>query len=348
MIFAAILIAGLLIGSVVSGQTATACSDGLDNDGDNRADYPNDPGCSSKKDTSELNPKIACDDSIDNDGDGKRDYPADTGCQSLRDSSERGPKACDNGKDDDRDGMIDFPNDPGCVDTLDNDEKNAPITQCNDRLDNDGDGTTDYPNDPGCSSTSDNSEKGTTACDNNYDDDFDSKVDYPADGDCSGPSDTTEYGTCADSDTGIRIYSEGSISGVKDGQSFIYTDYCAGSTSIVEYYCGTYYSPSSKTQTCPIGLNGTMYSTGQCVNGACVREQQSTNSCTDSDFGFDIHSKGTVNGTQSGQSFSYTDYCVDESNLVEYQCYNNGPYSYEYTCQANQTAGPLCVQGACV
>lgn len=36
------------------GQTDPACSDGVDNDGDGRIDFPNDPGCASASDTSEV------------------------------------------------------------------------------------------------------------------------------------------------------------------------------------------------------------------------------------------------------------------------------------------------------
>lgn len=200
-VFVAVLMIGVLIGSIVNAGPAqrNQCNDGMDNDGDNKIDYPNDPGCSSKSDKSELNSNVQCDDGMDNDGDGKRDYPSDTGCSSLTDTSERGTLQCDNGKDDDNDGKIDYPNDPGCT----------------------------------------------------------------------NPSDSSE-------------------------------------------------------------------------------DDPVLNSCFDSDFGFNIYVQGTVNGTQNGQSFSNTDYCFDENVLVEYQCYNNGPYSYTYTCQANQTTGSVCVQGACV
>ena len=37
------------------GGDAAACSDGIDNDGDGRVDFPNDPGCSSPQDDSEAN-----------------------------------------------------------------------------------------------------------------------------------------------------------------------------------------------------------------------------------------------------------------------------------------------------
>ncbi|MDD4287687.1 MAG: hypothetical protein PHN33_05060, partial [Candidatus Peribacteraceae bacterium] len=100
------------------------CSDGIDNDQDGAADYPNDFSCSSATDNDETNPKAQCQDGIDNDGDGRTDYPSDPGCSSKQDNSEKnstGPQ-CDNGIDDDQDGKIDYPQDPGCTDPTDNSE----------------------------------------------------------------------------------------------------------------------------------------------------------------------------------------------------------------------------------
>ena len=61
------------------GGRKCACSDGVDNDGDGLVDWPLDPGCSSSRDTSELNPDVQCDDGVDNDGDGMVDA-IDCGC----------------------------------------------------------------------------------------------------------------------------------------------------------------------------------------------------------------------------------------------------------------------------
>jgi hypothetical protein len=47
--------------------------DGVDNDGDTFADFPDDPGCFSAQASSET---TACDDGLDNDGDGFCDMPA--------------------------------------------------------------------------------------------------------------------------------------------------------------------------------------------------------------------------------------------------------------------------------
>ena len=66
------------------------CSDGIDNDGDGKIDYPNDPGCSDPADNDETNPATApvCGDSMDNDSDGQTDWPNDYGCSSAAGTSE--------------------------------------------------------------------------------------------------------------------------------------------------------------------------------------------------------------------------------------------------------------------
>jgi hypothetical protein len=58
---------------------ATACIDGLDNDGDGFTDYPDDPGCADADDLSERSPLLICDDGSDNDGDGLIVCPGEDG-----------------------------------------------------------------------------------------------------------------------------------------------------------------------------------------------------------------------------------------------------------------------------
>ena len=67
-----------------------ACLNGIDDDGDNRADYPLDPGCTEPEDRDETDPDVlpACADDEDNDGDGLVDYPLDRGCRSAADEDE--------------------------------------------------------------------------------------------------------------------------------------------------------------------------------------------------------------------------------------------------------------------
>ncbi len=69
------------------------CNDGVDDDGDGKADFPDDPGCSDTDDNDETDtcPGAGCPqcgDGIDNDGDGHTDYPDDTNCMSASGASE--------------------------------------------------------------------------------------------------------------------------------------------------------------------------------------------------------------------------------------------------------------------
>jgi hypothetical protein len=77
---------GFVCDGVVGARTCrTQCSDGIDNNGDGRIDYPYDPGCTAPNDNSEATvcPGAscpACSDGVDNDGDGRIDYPSDPQC----------------------------------------------------------------------------------------------------------------------------------------------------------------------------------------------------------------------------------------------------------------------------
>jgi probable HAF family extracellular repeat protein len=85
-----------------------ACDDGVDNDGDDLVDFPDDPGCAAL-DNDEHSPTLPCDDGVDDDGDGKADFQVDgTGdpaCVSVRSVSES--PQCQDGLDNDGDGLID-------------------------------------------------------------------------------------------------------------------------------------------------------------------------------------------------------------------------------------------------
>jgi Bacterial cadherin-like domain/RTX calcium-binding nonapeptide repeat (4 copies) len=113
------------------GDGPPQCNDGIDNDNEGAADFPDDPGCTSPTDNTESpnpqEPKKQCNDGIDNDGDGKIDLQ-----------------------------------DPGCASASDDTESPNPEVQCNDGIDNDGDGKIDFGtganNDPGCDSLTDDTE----------------------------------------------------------------------------------------------------------------------------------------------------------------------------------------------
>ena len=132
-----------------------ACSDGLDNDGDGRTDFPADPGCESPTDSDESDAP-QCSDGIDNDGAGGTDWPNDPSCYGPDDVTEDGTPACSDGIDDDGDGDIDFPADSDCVDA--NGVSEATLRECQDRTNNDANALTDFNtdtssfaiSDPGC------------------------------------------------------------------------------------------------------------------------------------------------------------------------------------------------------
>ncbi len=197
----------------------SACRDGIDNDGDGRADLadtgcasaddnseiPHDPACTGVNDPSEFE---QCRDGADNDSDGLIDL-ADPGCSNANDDNEGdGTSQCQDRFDNDGDGAIDFPADFSCASSSDNDETN-PRAQCQDGLDNDGDALTDNV-DPGCSSNQDNNEgDGTTQCQDGIDNDGDSATDFPADFSCSSKADNDEANPKAACQDGIDNDNDG-------------------------------------------------------------------------------------------------------------------------------------------
>jgi hypothetical protein len=114
----------------IASSRPAQCSDGVDNDGDGKTDFPADPQCASSSDNDESqaafqSPPSQCSDGVDNDGDTKTDYPADAQCTSA----------------------------------ADNDESQSDFQpECNDGIDNDGDGAIDHPADVNCDSAGDQSE----------------------------------------------------------------------------------------------------------------------------------------------------------------------------------------------
>lgn len=125
------------------------CSDGTDNDGDGKTDFPADLGCTDANDNDETDPPLPlpqCSDLVDNDTDGKIDT-ADPGCHTdgnagnaasydPNDISELDPGVdpqCSDDQDNDLDGKFDWDGmgapediDPGCTDAYDNTEEDTP------------------------------------------------------------------------------------------------------------------------------------------------------------------------------------------------------------------------------
>jgi hypothetical protein len=194
-----------------------ACSDRLDQDGDGALGFPDDPGCRSAADTTEI---VDCSDGIDGDGDGLVDYPADPGCTSADDGDERTLLACDNGQDDDRDGFADHLSDPGCAGPFDDSERSSALP-CDDDLDNDQDLRKDHPADTGCTAPDDPSEQeASQPCDDGLDNDQDGLIDYKGIGSrdpgCTAPDDPSERGTAV-CDNGLDDDGDGLVDQGDDG-----------------------------------------------------------------------------------------------------------------------------------
>ena len=109
--------------TITINTSGPACSDGVDNDGDGKIDYPADTGCPSGTGGTES---PQCSDSIDNDGDGRIDYPNDYGCSSASDDAESPNPQCSDGIDNNGNGKIDYPADPACTSPTDGNEQVQP------------------------------------------------------------------------------------------------------------------------------------------------------------------------------------------------------------------------------
>ncbi len=128
-------------------------------------DNSSDDNPSDQDDMTDDGPKMQCNDGIDNDGDGKIDYPEDPGCDfSTDDSEDTAPKPqCKDGRDNDGDGKMDYPDDPGCIAPehdieMDDCPDGVLCPQCGNGRDDDMNGTMDYPGDPGCDTAADPTE----------------------------------------------------------------------------------------------------------------------------------------------------------------------------------------------
>ena len=186
-----------------AGAAITACSDGVDNDGDGWIDLV-DPGCATTADTNEsMVGSDDCGDEVDNDGDGLVDG-FDPDCATPTGDSEAG--GCANGTDDDGDGWIDL-DDPDCPSVAG--EVGLSSAQCNDGVDNDGDGAVDAA-DPDCADGATISE--SSGCSDGADNDGDGWADS-ADPDCaSQPYLETGLGTSGCND-GLDNNGDGLIDG---------------------------------------------------------------------------------------------------------------------------------------
>ena len=134
--------------------------------------------------------------------------------------------------------------------------------------------------------------------------------------------------SCIDTDGGNKPNTKGIASGFLNGISYSKTDVCTANKSLTEYYCLNYKAISTNV-TCSSG----------CSNGAC--QQNITNTCADTDSGYNPTTKGIASGFLNGISYSKTDVCTANKSLTEYYCLNYKAISTNVTCSSG------CSNGAC-
>jgi hypothetical protein len=180
--------------------------------------------------------------------------------------------------------------------------------------------------------------------------------------------------SCSDSDGGNSPFVQGVTYGYLNQSYYNSTDYCVDSGTVKEYYCIGAYEHSTQ-QNCGTDYYGMNYcvnssvyrdfidyycSSGACgfsvtpefvescaygcLNGTC---QSPPNSCSDTDGGFVVGAFGTVSGYYFGSPYSYSDACVDNWTLSEWECAGGYAYNFaNYSCSwSNYT---MCMNGACV
>ncbi len=128
---------------------------------------------------------------------------------------------------------------------------------------------------------------------------------------------------CKETDNGDDPQHKGTVS--VNGKT--YEDHCVvpntlthmANPYLIEYYCENG-NVKNKTYECDYG----------CENGVCLEEPN--NLCSDTDGGKNYYEIGTVSGKVNGDSFSFTDECVEDeygyTYLREYYCEGN-TYKYE-------------------
>lgn len=150
-------------------------------------------------------------------------------------------------------------------------------------------------------------------CRDGNDNDGDGLVDWPADPGCSSKNDRDEN-NCGNAVVDGTEVCDGSNLGGESCSSLGFTGgvlSCASS-------CGA-------------------FDTSACYNY--------TNTCFDTDGGFDLTTAGTVYGNTSGVPFAVSDTCLDSVTLSERYCSGTIPLGYNISCVGNGTA---CVAGACI
>jgi hypothetical protein len=177
--------------------------------------------------------------------------------------------------------------------------------------------------------------------------------------------------SCSDTDGGINLPVQGTVSGYYNKVPYSNTDSCVDSGNVLEYYCTGDYAYNSQNSCGTDGYQGSNYCLSgniyrnytdySCATGACGSSitpmlQQTCqygctagtcnnppNNCSDTDGGMITAVFGTITGYNSGSWFEYNDSCVSSSIINERYC--SGVWAGQRN--LNCTINTSCISGAC-
>lgn len=265
----------------------------------------------------------------------------------------KAPSQCKDKTDNDGDGLTDWPDDPGCTNKNDKTETN-PSLECDDGIDNDGDSAVDT-SDTGCDSPTDDDETdcGDGVCEglenvaNCYDDCGECGNNIREGPEvCDGTSLAGEncitqgfdFGTlacvfdCTGFDTSGCEYNQTNQTNATCGNNFIEEDEVCDGTDLAGEDC---VSQGYDEGDLACLADCTDFDAAECINWPA-------NSCTDTDGNYNVWLQGTASGWYNGNAFNSTDYCVNQTNVMEYWCLGTIVQDTLASCNATN-----CTAGAC-
>ncbi|MBN1169398.1 hypothetical protein JXA56_00050 [Candidatus Micrarchaeota archaeon] len=133
---------------------------------------------------------------------------------------------------------------------------------------------------------------------------------------------------CSETDEGRDVYTKGKTTqnfGIST--TFSEWDDCDDEGTVIEHYCSENNTAVTEYIRCESGY--------KCLLGRCVKSK-----CSETDSGFDIYKKGTV---QIGDD-KYTDDCLNDYTLREYFCYGDRVEEEDLRCPE----GYICDNDRCV
>lgn len=159
--------------------------------------------------------------------------------------------------------------------------------------------------------------RGAKACRDTVDNDNDGYTDWPDDPGCANKNDNSELNPNIECDDGADNDGDEAIDSDDNG--------CTGPTDDDETDCGD--SVCEGGEVCDV----------------CVADCGYCDSCDDTDGGANVYVFGTVSGYFNGTPYSNDDYCIDSSNLKEYDCAGDHKQFIEWFCGTDHNTDNYCV-----